>query len=157
MRGSKSQFAPQFFLHLPYPLNRFRLHAEAYRDRVAAFIGVVFSIGLAVILVTSDVALRWIRRRLQWLSTCDCPQFRFVALTVGAFVLLALRDPDALANAQVWAEDGLVFLGENLRLGFWHTLFRQYAGYLHVIPRLIAGLSDFFLCASCPFHSVLQP
>ena len=42
------------------------------------------------VVVTKDSALGWIPRRLQWLSTYNPLQLRFVALTATAFVLLAV-------------------------------------------------------------------
>jgi hypothetical protein len=70
---------------------------------------------------------------------------RFLALWLFIFIALFLRRPDALTNSQFWAEDALVFFAQQLTLGFSKALFHPYAGYLHVIPRLIA-----FLVASLP-------
>lgn len=39
----------------------------------------------------------------------------------------------------VWAEDGKVFLEEQYNLGVAGALFHDYAGYLHVVPRLIVA------------------
>ncbi|MEY2169642.1 MULTISPECIES: hypothetical protein [unclassified Rhodanobacter] len=52
-------------------------------------------------------------------------------------LLLACKSPDALSNAQFWAEDGTVFFAQQ----FGHALPQilvTYAGYLHAIPRLVA-------------------
>lgn len=55
----------------------------------------------------------------------------------GAFVLLVLRRPEALLRAQFFGEDGNVFY-----LSAWfggpELLIEPYAGYLIVVPRLIA-------------------
>ncbi|ROS76397.1 hypothetical protein EDF24_1986 [Curtobacterium sp. PhB130] len=40
----------------------------------------------------------------------------------------------------VWAEDGGVFLRERLAYGEAGSLFRPYAGYLHLLPRLVVDL-----------------
>ncbi|RKI65436.1 hypothetical protein D7X55_16425 [Corallococcus sp. AB049A] len=57
------------------------------------------------------------------------------------FAVLALRSHARLAQAHLWAEDGTVFLADALAHGFGAT-FLPYAGYLHVVPRLMAwGLS----------------
>lgn len=59
----------------------------------------------------------------------------------------------------VWAEDGEIFLAENLRDGPFAVLLRGYAGYQHFVPRIgsalviaIADLDDyarvtFVMCA----------
>ncbi len=62
------------------------------------------------------------------------------AFAIVIFLILWLRRPDSLLNAQFWAEDGGVFFREQILFGFWGTLTRPYSGYLHVIPRIIAAL-----------------
>jgi hypothetical protein len=76
---------------------------------------------------------------------------RLVALWLFIFIALFLRRPDALTNSQFWAEDALVFFSQQLTLGFSHALFHPYAGYLHVIPRLIAALGSFLPAKWIPF------
>lgn len=56
--------------------------------------------------------------------------------------LLVARRPDALFNAQFWAEDGLVFFADDLLTGGWSSLLHPYSGYLHVVPRLVAVIGD---------------
>jgi hypothetical protein len=58
---------------------------------------------------------------------------------VGIAAALLLRKPHALLTPQLWAEDGSVFLLEQQQLGLG-ALFAPYMGYLHLIPRLTAGL-----------------
>jgi hypothetical protein len=43
------------------------------------------------------------------------------------------------ARKTVWAEDGRHFLGDFDRLGFFGSLFDPHGGYLHLIPRILAG------------------
>ena len=62
------------------------------------------------------------------------------AFALALFVLLWLRRPDSLLNAQFWAEDGGVFFREQTLFGFWGALTRPYSGYLHVIPRMITAI-----------------
>lgn len=62
---------------------------------------------------------------------------RWVALAAIAIVLT--RDPAALLMPQLWAEDGPVFVGQALRSG-WAGLFEPYAGYFHLLPRLVANI-----------------
>jgi hypothetical protein len=54
----------------------------------------------------------------------------------GCAAILALRRPDAFAHPQFWAEDGY-FFERNYTLGL-KAIFLPYAGYLHLVPRLIA-------------------
>jgi hypothetical protein len=60
-------------------------------------------------------------------------------LTFGAcWILLSHRAFGRITSAHLWAEDGPVFITEFLNQGF-ESLFNQYAGYFHTIPRLIAA------------------
>jgi len=63
------------------------------------------------------------------------------AFGVAIFLLLWMRRPDCLLNAQFWAEDGGLFFRDQMLYGFAKALVRPYAGYIHVIPRLIAGVA----------------
>ena len=70
------------------------------------------------------------------------------ALTVIAVfgvtvALVFARAPDALRAPQFWAEDAVVFWVQQYEQGFPGSLLRPSAGYLHVVPRLIAALADF--------------
>ncbi len=66
-------------------------------------------------------------------------------LVVAGLACLALvvcsRSPDLLLTARFFAEDGQVFYQQAHELGFLHSVFLTYAGYLHLFPRLIAGIS----------------
>lgn len=57
-------------------------------------------------------------------------------------VILFLRKPDQWVNPQFWAEDG--FFYHMFRVSGWATLLEPYAGYLHTLPRLIAGSADWW-------------
>lgn len=59
----------------------------------------------------------------------------------GVAILLALRKPSALIHAQLWAEDGSIFLAQNDQLGL-RALIEPYQGYLHTLPRLIAWFAS---------------
>ena len=66
----------------------------------------------------------------------------FITFCLALAGLLALRRPDALLNPQFWAEDGNLFFAEQF---YGQTsLFKPYAGYLTLIPRLAAKLADLF-------------
>ena len=60
-----------------------------------------------------------------------------LALVAGAAVSL-LRQPGRGALDTVWAEDGTIFLSDAYRPGFWDELWSPYAGYVHVVPRILA-------------------
>jgi len=65
------------------------------------------------------------------------------------FLILLYREPDGFFNPQFWAEDGAIFFQQNLILGL-PALLEPYAGYLHVIPRLISYFSGFFPVSFAP-------
>ena len=67
---------------------------------------------------------------------------RFLAAVALLFLLLSLRRPDALLNAQFWAEDGAVFFTSQISYGFWTSAVTPYAGYFHLAPRLIVALAS---------------
>lgn len=64
-------------------------------------------------------------------------------LALVYFAALVSRNPHVLLPAQFWAEDGSIFYQQAHHLGFVHTLVVPYAGYLHLFPRLVAGVSLF--------------
>ena len=83
----------------------------------------------------------WIAwRRSQHLPSSSEPLQWFESVVRGsvALVMLFSRRPDVFANPQFWAEDGAIFFVEEKRFG-WRTLFQPYAGYLHTVPRMVAG------------------
>lgn len=69
------------------------------------------------------------------------PRSRRLAIAASLAVLLALlalRRPDALTRPQLCAEDGIVFFLGAYNIGP-RAIFQPYAGYLHLIPRLVAA------------------
>jgi hypothetical protein len=67
---------------------------------------------------------------------------RFLGTVAFLFLLLSLRRPDALLNAQFWAEDGTVFFANQILYGFWTSAVVPYVGYFHLTPRLIVALAS---------------
>lgn len=64
------------------------------------------------------------------------------ALLVGALAAAtAWLRLGPVARGTVWAEDGGVFLREHLALGPVASLVHPYAGYLHLVPRLVVDLA----------------
>jgi hypothetical protein len=62
---------------------------------------------------------------------------RFIGLWVACIVVLVLRRPDLVAHPQFNAEDGVIFFREQLLLGI-ASLWQPYAGYHHLLARLVA-------------------
>jgi len=79
--------------------------------------------------------------RQAWLADVRTAISRF-PLPVLAFLLcfaaLLWRCRERLLRAHLWAEDGELFFPDALRLGYGAT-FEPYAGYLHVLPRLLSA------------------
>lgn len=67
-----------------------------------------------------------------------------VLVFVIAFVIIISRRPDALFNAQFWAEDGNAWYANAYNLGAVRSLFLPYAGYFNSIARLTASFAQFF-------------
>ncbi len=60
----------------------------------------------------------------------------FFSLYILLVSIIFLRRPDALLNAQPWAEDGKIFLQQALADPYG-SIFTPYAGYMHIVPRLV--------------------
>lgn len=67
----------------------------------------------------------------------------------ASVVVLAIKAPDSLSHPQFWAEDGSNFFSDQYGRAL-PPIFTPYAGYLHVIPRLVAWMS-------APFGPELAP
>jgi len=66
---------------------------------------------------------------------------------LATFILLT-RAPGRILNGYLWAEDGVLFMNEAYRLGL-ASIFHPYAGYLHLLPRLIAIASAYLFGIHC--------
>jgi hypothetical protein len=64
-------------------------------------------------------------------------------------ILVFLRRPDAILNAQPWAEDGSIFLQQAIQSPS-ASIFTPYMGYLHLIPRLVTIFALQFGLANAP-------
>lgn len=67
-----------------------------------------------------------------------------------AILLLFLRGYEKFIYAQLWAEDGVVFYEQSKLYGI-NSLFLSYEGYLHLIPRLISLVSNYFPITYLPY------
>jgi hypothetical protein len=66
-----------------------------------------------------------------------------------SFLILFSRRPDAILNAQFWAEDGKYWYADAYQFS-WHCLFMPWAGYLHTVPRLVGLFALLFPFALAP-------
>lgn len=64
-----------------------------------------------------------------------------IVVTVTLTTLLVRGNYSFTSGRYLWAEDGYIFFNHARTGGFW-TVTRPYAGYLHVLPRLVAWLSS---------------
>jgi hypothetical protein len=64
----------------------------------------------------------------------------FLLSIILTIVALIYRKPDAITKQEFWAEDGVIFFQQSYQMSF-NGLFFPYAGYLHIIPRLVAILT----------------
>ncbi|HEY6129274.1 MAG TPA: hypothetical protein VIW23_13945 [Candidatus Acidoferrum sp.] len=71
------------------------------------------------------------------------------SIFVVAFFLVFLRRPDALLNAQFYAEDGTYFYANAYNLG-WHSLLLPYGGYLSTLLRLVGFFAQLFPLSLAP-------
>lgn len=62
----------------------------------------------------------------------------FVFFAVIIFVFA--RAPSRVVHGYLWAEDASIFIKQSYQLGLY-SLFKPYAGYLHLLPRVIVNLA----------------
>lgn len=67
--------------------------------------------------------------------------FSEIFLLLVIAMLLLGRNPMIFIYPEPWAEDMAVFLGDEYNTGFPATAFSIYAGYIHLLPRIIAWIS----------------
>lgn len=70
-------------------------------------------------------------------------RFRAPMVVAATALILIARRPFALLHPQLFAEDGIVFWNSDYQRG-WHAIFEEYAGYLHLTPRIVAWISGWF-------------
>jgi hypothetical protein len=64
-----------------------------------------------------------------------------LAVMLGCAVILWWRRPDAVATPQFWAEDAAIFFLQARELG-WRAVVEPYAGYFHLLPRIVAAAAN---------------
>jgi hypothetical protein len=75
-------------------------------------------------------------------------RFQLALFAVG-FLIVCSRRPDAVLNAQFFAEDGAFFYRDAYHFGL-HSLLLTYGGYFHTLLRLTAVLARLFPLAWAP-------
>jgi len=80
-----------------------------------------------------------------WVKTIALHAVIFIV----AFLIILSRRPDAVLNAQFFAEDGRQWYPDAYRVGIRSLLIPE-SGYLHTLTRLIALLAQFFPFALAP-------
>ncbi len=83
------------------------------------------------------------------------PLSRFVLLAFLAAIILFLRNPAYLDHPRFFAEDGLVFFQEQVTVGS-KAILHPYAGYLDIVPRLLAQLDSLLPVRDIPFFYALE-
>lgn len=68
-----------------------------------------------------------------------------------ATCILAARDWEKLAQPRFIAEDGTIFFAQAYNLSTWAALTTPYAGYYHLVPRLVAEVGQWLPFAAIPF------
>jgi hypothetical protein len=81
------------------------------------------------------------------LRIADWPNFLIILFIFAVAVFY--KSPDQFINPQFWAEDGVVFFMGSLQQGF-QSILTPYAGYYHLIPRLVAYMATFFPIVAAP-------
>jgi len=72
-----------------------------------------------------------------------------VMVFLAAFAIIASRRPDAVLNAQFYAEDGMAWYPDAYRFGL-HSYLMPVAGYVHALIRSVALLSLLFPFSLAP-------
>lgn len=81
----------------------------------------------------------------------------FLLFTVLAIVIVFLRKPETLLHAQLWAEDGNIWLAQAYNVGVFKSLLISDGGYFQTFSRIIASLSLFLPLNKVPlFFNVVE-
>lgn len=64
-----------------------------------------------------------------------------ILFLLSVFLLLFFRNPRLFIYPEPWAEDMVIFIPQEYDIGFPGTAFTLYAGYIHLLPRIITWFS----------------
>lgn len=73
-----------------------------------------------------------------------------VLLFISIFILIIMRRPDIITNAQPWAEDGTIWIQNLYNNGLFDSIIRPQNGYYQTIARLIYSISLTFGLENAP-------
>jgi hypothetical protein len=76
-------------------------------------------------------------------SISSRPWWMWWGLFIAVATILFFRQPQAIKHAFYFGEDGKIFFKQQYENGFLWSLFHHYAGYLHFVPRTVAGICSF--------------
>lgn len=82
--------------------------------------------------------------------------WQYGLVVLAAMVLLWARAPERLLSPQFYAEDGWIFFADAFNLPAWQALVRPYNGYDHLVPRLIAEISQWLPLRLAPLFFSLS-
>ena len=68
-------------------------------------------------------------------------QYTTIIFLISVFLLLFFRNPRLFIYPEPWAEDMVIFIPQEYNIGFPNTAFALYAGYIHLLPRIITWVS----------------
>src|SRR5437764_12478785 len=86
--------------------------------------------------------------RALWAHYAQGIWFQLIIFAIGCLIVFS-RSPDALLNAQFYAEDGSLFYRDAYQSGL-HSLLMTYSGYFHRLLRLTALLAWLFRFSWAP-------
>lgn len=81
-------------------------------------------------------------------------KYNWLILLISTVIILFLHTPDVFINKMLFAEDGVIFFNQAQQFGL-NSLFIPYAGYSHLILRLIALFASFFPVTIIPYIYLL--
>lgn len=73
-----------------------------------------------------------------------------VLLFISIFILIIMRRPDIVTNAQPWAEDGTIWIQNLYNNGLFDSIIRPQNGYYQTVARLIYSISLVFGLENAP-------
>lgn len=81
-------------------------------------------------------------------------KYNWLILLISTVIILFLHTPDVFINKMLFAEDGVIFFNQAQQYGV-SSLLIPYAGYSHLILRLIALVASFFPVTIIPYIYLL--
>lgn len=64
--------------------------------------------------------------------------WRFIIAFIGVVFIILIRDYEVFLQPKFLVEDGAIFFADSFNLPFYYSITQPYAGYYHLVPRLIA-------------------